>query len=171
MNGAYSCSGCMSSRPKLGERTIMGKYVGDYEGQHVYESSMLGTYSENGGYSGITFPDRGICVGKGVFTGCSENGRAMMQHEYGHVLQYRIVGESKYYQVIATESALNMRGVSLYNAVPHDVFWTESWANYLAKQHFGVTWHGTDVLTNQTRLRYYPAKNISRELMRKKFGM
>lgn len=57
LNGAYSCSGCMSSRPKLGERTIMGKYVGDYEGQHVYESSMLGTYSENGGYSGITFPD------------------------------------------------------------------------------------------------------------------
>ena len=169
LNGAYSCSGCKSSSPKLGD--ITGRYVGDYEGQHVFESPMLGTYSEQGGYSGVTFPDRGICVGKGVFTGASENGRALMQHEFGHVLQYRIVGASKYYQVIAKESFLNMCGISPYNKVPHDVFWTESWANYLSKQYFGVTWHGVDRLTKAAFLRYFPAVNISKELMWSKFGM
>lgn len=80
------------------------KYVGDYEGQHIYESANLGVCSPRGGFRGVTFPERGIFVGKGVFTGSSEIGRAMMQHEFGHVLQYRIVGSYNYYTVIAKES-------------------------------------------------------------------
>ena len=119
----------------------------------------------------MTFPDRGICVGKGVFTGCSENGRAMMQHEFGHVLQYRIVGKSNYYKVIAKESMLNLCGVSSYGKVSHDNFWTETWANYLSKKFFGVTWHGVDRWTRETFLRYFPAVNISKALMKSKFGM
>ena len=148
-NGAYSCAemdpeGLLNKLKEKSEK-IIGKYVGVYEDQHVFETPILGTYSDQGGYSGITFPDRGIFVGKGVFTGSSENGRAMMQHEFGHILQYRIVGSKSYYTVIAKESALNCKKVWPYNKTPHDNFWTETWANYLAKQHFGVTWHGTDI--------------------------
>ena len=152
---------------------ILGKYVGDFEGQHVFESKMLGTYSINGGYSGFTLPDRGIWVGKGVFTGSSMDGRAMMQHEFGHVLQCRIVGVDNYYKVIAKESFMNCGNISPYDGIPHGEFWTETWANYLAKQHFGVTWHGMEEFKNtvQSRYLYYPSKNISKELMWEKFGM
>ena len=45
---------------------IVGKYVGVFEGQSVFESDLLGTYSDYGGFSGFTLPDRGICVGTGV---------------------------------------------------------------------------------------------------------
>ena len=175
LNGAYSCiemdgEGWLD---KLKEKAndIVGKYVGDYKGQHIFESEMLGTYSETGGYRGVTFPDRGICVGKGVFTGNSENGRAMVQHEFGHVLQYRIVGEKKYYQVIAKESLLNCSKIKPYDKIPHDEFWTETWANYLSKQYFGVTWHGLDTYEYSTRLRYYPPQNITKSFMKEKFGM
>lgn len=146
---------------------IKVKYVGDYEGQHVFESASLGVCSKNGGFSGVTFPDRGIFVGKGVFTGYTEYGRAMMQHEFGHVLQYRIVGFNKYYSVISKESIESCSK----NANAHSTFWTETWANYLSKQYFGVIWHGVDTYTFATRLLYYPAKNITQELMKQKFGM
>ena len=108
---------------------------------------------------------------KGVFTGNSENGRAMVQHEFGHVLQYRIVGEKNYYRVIAKESLLNCSKIKPYDKIPHDEFWTETWANYLSKQYFGVTWHGLDTYEDKTQLRYYPARNITKSFMREKFGM
>lgn len=67
-NGAYSCAemdpeGLLNKLKEKSEK-IIGKYVGDYEDQHVFETPILGTYSDQGGYSGITFPDRGIFVGK-----------------------------------------------------------------------------------------------------------
>ena len=52
---------------KIGETTVTGKYVGTYKGQNVFESSKLGSY-KTGKYSGVTIPERGIIVGKGVFT-------------------------------------------------------------------------------------------------------
>lgn len=143
------------------------KYVGDYEGQHIYESANLGVCSPRGGFRGVTFPERGIFVGKGVFTGSSEIGRAMMQHEFGHVLQYRIVGSYNYYTVIAKESLKSCTT----NVEAHSNFWTETWANYLSKQYFGVTWHGVDKYSIAKRLLYYPAKNITKVFMRQKFGM
>ncbi|WP_311441205.1 RHS repeat-associated core domain-containing protein [Hoylesella buccalis] len=143
------------------------KYVGDYEGQHIYESASLGVCSPRGGFSGVTFPERGIFVGKGVYTGSSEIGRAMMQHEFGHVLQYRIVGSYNYYTVIAKESLKSCTT----NVEAHSNFWTETWANYLSKQHFGITWHGVDKYSIAKRLLYYPAKNITKVFMRQKFGM
>ena len=167
LDGAYSCSGCMPSDFKIGESTITGKYVGKFEGQNVYESELLGTYSIEGHYSGFTLPDRGICVGRGVFTSCTKNGRAMMQHEFGHVLQYRIVGERKYYTVIAKESLINCT----LDPSTHDTFWTETWANYLSKQHFGTKWYGVEYFKYSNRYRYYPSKNINKVLMKEKFGM
>ncbi len=170
LEGAYSCidwdpEGLVN---KLKNKTdnIVGKYVGNFEGQNVYESELLGTYSK-GNYSGFTLPDRGICVGRGVFTSCTKNGRAMMQHEFGHVLQYRIVGERKYYTVIAKESLINCT----LEPSTHDTFWTETWANYLSKQHFGTKWYGFEYFKYSNRYRYYPSKNINKVLMKEKFGM
>ena len=150
---------------------ITGKYVGDFEGQHVFESKLLGTYSVNGGYSGFILPDRGIWVGKGVFTGNSMYVRVMMQHEFGHVLQCRIVGVDKYYKVIAKESMLNCGNIKPYNRVPHREFWTETWANYLSKQHFGSAWCGLEKNIRGFEQLYYPTKNISKEFLKIKFGM
>lgn len=53
----------------------------------------------------------------------------------------------------------------------HSRFWTETWANYLSKQYFGVNWYGVDTYSSAKRLLYYPAKDISKELMKQKFGM
>ena len=109
MDGAFSCMGNdldgIWDKFKEEYQDFEGKYVGDFEGQHVYESKIMGTYSKNGGYRGFTRPNEGIFVGKKVFTGNSMNGCAMMQHEFGHVLQYKIVGTEKYYNIIAKESS------------------------------------------------------------------
>lgn len=174
MDGAFSCMGNdlegIWDNLKEECQDFVGKYVGDYEGQPVYESKILGTYSEKGGYRGFTRPDEGIFVGKKVFTGNSMNGRAMMQHEFGHVLQYRIVGAEKYYNVIAKESSLNCAKIPPYNKISHDLFWTETWANYLSKQYFGITWHGLEINTRRTFLRYYPTRNITKAFQIEKFG-
>lgn len=68
------------------------------------------------------------------------------------------------------ESVLNSAKIWPYNKISHDLFWTETWANYLSKQYFGVAWHGLDVYTYTTRYRFYPARNISKDLFRVKFG-
>ncbi len=135
IDGAYACisnNGMFDKMP----HSIVGKYVGDFEGQHVFESKLLGLCADGKSYSGFTLPDKGIFVGKKVFTGNSINGHVMLQHEFGHVLQYRIVGTKKYYMVIAKESIMNCGNIWPYNKIPHDLYWTETWANYLSKQYF-----------------------------------
>lgn len=146
-NGAYSCSGCMPSDYKIGESTIKGKYVGTFEGQKVFESKMLGNIKDN--YRAFTVPDHGIIVADGVFTSGGKAGKAMMQHEFGHVLQYRKVGSYAYWHVIAPES---LASASLTSSASHDHFWTETWANYLSSRYFGGKWIGGDD---------FPIKNIS----------
>lgn len=66
LDGAYSCSECMSADFKVGEKTITGKYVGQFEGQNVFESSKLGNIDND--FRGFTVPERGIIVAEGVFT-------------------------------------------------------------------------------------------------------
>ena len=85
---------------------IKAKYVGRFEGQGVFESKYLGSLS-SGEYAAFTLPDIGIFAGEGVFSSSQINGLVMMQHEFGHVLQYRKVGIDFYYEVIAKESAMN----------------------------------------------------------------
>lgn len=147
VNGAYSCSGCMPSDYKIGESTITGRYVGTFEGQKVFESKMLGNIKSN--YRAFTVPDQGIIVADGVFTSGKDIGKAMMQHEFGHVLQYRKVGSYAYWHVIAPES---LASASLTSSASHDHFWTETWANYLSSRYFGGKWIGGDD---------FPIKNIS----------
>ena len=147
LSKGYAASGNF----KIGETTVTGKYVGTYEGQNVFESSMLGSY-KTGKYSGVTIPERGIIVGEGVFTYRAKEGMAMMQHEFGHILEYRIIGPQAYWSVIAPESFCS---ASLSSCDAHHKYWTETWANYLSKKHFGVNWLG------KFFPRDYPVQNIS----------
>lgn len=147
LSQGYAASGNF----KIGETTVTGKYVGTYEGQNVFESSKLGSYKA-GNYSGVTIPERGIIVGKGVFTYRAKEGMAMMQHEFGHILEYRIIGPRAYWSVIAPESLCS---ASLSSCDEHHKYWTETWANYLSKKHFGANWLG------KFFPRDYPVQNIS----------
>lgn len=147
LSQGYAASGNF----KIGETTVTGKYVGTYEGQNVFESSKLGSY-KTGNYSGVTIPERGIIVGKGVFTYRAKEGMAMMQHEFGHILEYRIIGPRAYWSVIAPESLFS---ASMSSCDEHHKYWTETWANYLSKRHFGVNWLG------KFFPRDYPVQNIS----------
>lgn len=72
----------------------------------------------------------------------------MMRHEFGHVLQYKNIGFVKYYGVLAPAS-LSSATNNLNN---HNLFWTETWANYLSYNYFNQpsNWNFS-----------YPIQNIS----------
>ena len=153
LNGAYSCSACMTSDFIMGESTITGKYVGQYEGVNVFETKKFGSLitPESDGllhFRAATIPERGILAGEGVYTSQKILGKQMMQHEFGHILQYREYGSAAYWHIIAPESLLN----ATFSPSTHSSFWTETWANYMSKNYFGKLWiGGLD----------YPCKNIS----------
>lgn len=136
---------------KVGEDTFTGKYVGEFEGVNVFENeTFFGDIGEGGNLRGATFPGRGILVSKGVYTFGRPDGKALLQHEFGHILQYREVGAKAYYSVIAPESLAS----ATRSQSAHDHFWTETWANYLSKEYFGNNWYGY-------KLKSYYAENIS----------
>ena len=153
ITGAYACSNCNSSGFNLNEKTVTRKYVGEFEGVNVFETKKLGSLvtPESDGYyhyRAVTVPERGIIAGEGVFTSGQRAGQAMMQHEFGHILQYRMFGPAAYWHVIAPESFAN----ATFFSSSHHKYWTETWANYLAKGHSRGLWiGGVD----------YPIKNIS----------
>ena len=149
LSNAYGASGTA-----IGDKTITGKYVGKFEGANVYESKMLGEGVNSGG---LTLPERGIIVGKGTFAklGSSSQVKALMQHEFGHILQVREIGPNglkAYYRIIAPESlaSATMDGIGGWN---HNTFWTETWANYLSHGYFGTK----SLLNNYM----WPTKDIS----------
>jgi hypothetical protein len=132
-------------------QTVTGKYVGKYDGVNVYESDKCGSYelSQLKGSGGITLPGRGIVVGKGVYSANLDP--QLFHHEFGHILQSRIVGLDRYYRVIGSESLASAALDGVAGHV-HTSFWTETWANYLSSNHFGLS--NWDV----TR---FPIQNIS----------
>ena len=164
--GAMACQGCEPKSFNIGKK-IRAKLVGRFEGQRVFESKMLGSL-ESDEYAAFTLPDIGIFAGDGVFTSSKIGGIVMMQHEFGHVLQYRKVGADFYYNVIAKESLMNCNKVWPYNGIPHDEFWTETWANYLSKHYFGDRWLGMETLFQKHENLYYPSKNISKSFLMRK---
>ncbi|SEA66505.1 RHS repeat-associated core domain-containing protein [Segatella bryantii] len=166
--GAMACTEGAPSDFKIGD-IIDVKYKGMFEGQYVYESKQLGTYA-SGNYAGFTLPDQGIVVGDGVFSSGKKGGLAMLQHEFGHVLQYRKVGAIDYYDVIAKESLLNCGYDKLFGTNTHSTYWTETWANYLSKNYFGAEWLGVETLSRKNWQFYYPSKDPSRLLKFIKFG-
>ena len=140
LKGACYCSECMPNGFEIGESTITGKYVGQYEGVNVFESQLLGSVIPGHAthYGAVTIPERGIITGEGVFTSGLRDGAAMIQHEFGHILQYRMIGSYAYWHVIAPESLVN----ATFFPKTHGKFWTETWANYLSKNYFGTKWLG-----------------------------
>ena len=166
MTGAMACQGLTPKELNIGDK-IKAKYVGRFEGQRVFESSNLGSLAEEE-IVGFTLPDIGIFVGDGAFSSGEKRGLAMMQHEFGHVLQYRRVGADFYYRVIAKESAMNCGDIWPYNGISHSEYWTETWANYLSKQYFGDRWLGMEKRIKKRTAFYYPSKNISMPFLLRK---
>jgi hypothetical protein len=143
LSNAYGSSG-----PVVGDKTVTGKYVGKFEGVNLYEAPI-----PEG--SAATLPGRGIILSKGQFTlnGSSRYTKELLQHEFGHILQARMVGLKAFYNVIAPESFISasLDGVCGWS---HNTFWTETWANYLSNNYFGVN---SFLLNNPA----WPAQNIS----------
>ena len=141
---------------------LVGTYVGKFEDVNVFETPVLGKWRPEGGYSGVTIPEHGIVVGLGVL----ENDNDMMKHEFGHILQYRKHGARAYWEVIGPESlwSANKHGKNGWN---HNKFWTETYANYLARNYFGVQYmmDGKDYFHWNTD--EYPAVNISPENLKR----
>lgn len=136
----YAASGFIPDELKA--KIIRAKYVGNFEDTKVFEAKWLGEIGIDA--QGATVPDVGIIVGKGTYTSGSDIGKELLQHEYGHVLQYKRVGAKAYYSVITPESIASA-SYSNYNPLyNHDSFWTETWANYLSKHYFGTKWLGGD---------------------------
>jgi hypothetical protein len=145
LSSGYAASGTTLD---LDVSEVTGKYVGKIGGADVYESNHLGSY-KSGSYSGVTIPERGIIVGKGVFA----NDMQFIKHEFGHILQYRLVGSKAYYGIIAKESLGSATLQNITNGRwDHNTFWTETWANYLFQGYFNsMPWDYVN----------YPTKNIS----------
>ena len=148
--------------------SIKGVYSGrDYHGVRVYESNLLGDSKISGG---ITFPERGIVVGDGAY----RNGNLfphLMQHEFGHILQYRLiqailgdqVGLDRYYNIIGVNSFASATKQTLsFGSYNHNEFWTETWANYLSQQYMGNSY--------LLDLENYPVKNIDSQMFQRLFG-
>ncbi|WP_205943771.1 RHS repeat domain-containing protein [Pedobacter aquae] len=132
-------------------QSVSSKYVGKYEGTNVYESSQLGSGRNSGG---ITLPGKGIVVGKGAFSNTMNRYTELMQHEFGHILQAKEIGNIAFYKVIGKQSLVSasLDGVGSY---AHRNFWTETWANYLSSQYFGSRY----LYSSE-----FPIKNISSAL-------
>lgn len=143
--------GATGFNPKnIGDNTITGKYVGAFEGVNVYESTTLG-YGQYSG--GIALPERGIIVGEKAFTGgVGLRYDALLQHEFGHVLQYRLIGPAAYYAIVGKDSFVSAAfdGVGGWQ---HENLWAEKWANYLSDNYFG----SRSLLNNSA----WPAQDIS----------
>ena len=136
-----------------------------YRGVNVFESALLGDASESGG---IAFPEKGIVVGRGVN---ASNYPKLFQHEFGHILQYRLIQQSldaeagleRYYRVIGMNSLASATKETIsFGAYNHGNFWTETWANYLSQQNIG----GEYILDAIN----YPVKNIDAQIYQRLFG-
>jgi hypothetical protein len=79
-------------------------------------------------------PGRGIYVAPGTYG--NSNYLDLMQHEYGHILQAKMIGNVAFYSTIAPASTVsaNLNGIGGHS---HKNYWTETSANYLSKEYFG----------------------------------
>ena len=162
LNGACSCSGCNFDPDHFVHKTLKAKYVGKFQSVNVFESKSLGSVvtpiegtTNNYEWRGVTIPENGIYVAEGVYTAPVKfDGepicRELLQHEFGHILQYRKWGADVYYNIIAPESLFSAATSGPLHE--HHKFWTETYANYLSKEYFGAKWLGGPK---------YPAQDIS----------
>jgi len=115
-------------------------FKGFFELVPVFESPGLG----NGG---IALPGFGIIVGPGSFS--KSLNPDLLKHEFGHILQFRLIGPKNFYAKVGVHSLASASFGS-----NHRSFWTETWANYLSQGYFankGIPWKSST----------FPAKNLS----------
>ena len=121
-------------------------YMGKSEGVSWYESASLGSLGSPEGVGGITLPEYGIAVGKGVYNSFGDYAVALKQHEFGHILQYRQLlanygnvsdALNAYYNNIGIPSAFSasMEGAT-FGAWRHDYSSFEIEANQLSAGYF-----------------------------------
>ncbi len=94
---------------------------------HSQGATLIETKAENwGGYTlgSIITADRGTKFGDALF-----------QHEYGHYMQSQIIGPT-YFLVVGLPSLVS----ATVNPLKHHRFYTETWADRLAKKRFGVNY-------------------------------
>jgi hypothetical protein len=104
-------------------------YIANYEGVRIYESPRLGHGYNSGG---IALPGLGIILGVGAYSKKLDLG--LVQHEYGHFLQFRLIGWLRFYLLVGIPSLLS--AWTRWHKKPHQLYWTELWANHLASQRF-----------------------------------
>jgi len=132
-----------SSLGKALMKIIRATYTGHkFYGTNIYESSALGDVTSSGG---VTLPEYGIVVGNGVYKAYLDYYlyRTTLQHEYGHILQYKSylaelgnaeAALNKYYTEVGLPSSVN---ASTSSYIDHANFNVEINANNLAKDFFG----------------------------------
>jgi RHS repeat-associated protein len=132
-------------------KNVYGKYKGNWNGENIFESANLGTYSDSKNLwsGGMTLPGRGIYVGQGVYSRNYDLG--LMMHEFGHILQARAMGNTYFYTKIAPSSLVSATKSS-YGSYSHKNHWTEVWANQLAYDYFIRGWSGS----TQWNIRRFP---------------
>lgn len=108
------------------------KYVTKYEGVSIYETPRLG-YGYNSG--GLALPGFGIIIGDGTYSKAKDED--IVKHEFGHILQARMIGYICFYLFVGIPSLLSA-GTGGWKK-GHQVYWTEGWANYLSMQRFGAS--------------------------------
>ncbi len=113
---------------------MMLSYVGDFEGVRIYESPWLGIGSRS---SGLALPGYGIIIGQNAYSRCSNT--FLLEHEYGHFLQFGLIGWWRFYCIVGLQSLLSAWTNGFGRG--HQRFWTELWANELAAAHFNsISW-------------------------------
>ena len=159
LEGAYTCYGCGISG--VGDdymknlEIAKGMYVGTFESVKVFETKSMGSVIsplDDGfyHYKAVTLPGIGIIAPKGALTGGTLRGTSLLQHEFGHILQYLKHGGVVYWHLIAPSSIRS----AAFSPKSHANYWTETYANYLSKNYFGSNW--IDYRG------FYPAQNISK---------
>ncbi len=117
-------------------KMLKAKYVGDFDGVNMYESTKLGTGYGSGG---VTLPGKGIIVGKNTFSRAADMG--LVHHEFGHILQSRITGKFSTKSVIAYGRRVDYvnlcenQEINLF-FINEDTLRLNSWAEICAYQKF-----------------------------------
>lgn len=126
----------------------MLSYVGKFNDVSIYESSWLGK-----GYStaGLALPGIGIIVGQYSYSILKNVN--LIKHEYGHFLQCKMTGKFRFYLFVGLPSLMSAFTNGFGKG--HDQFWTELWANQLARSYFD-----SEPWSNAS----YPCSDISKKL-------
>ena len=125
--------------------------VADIEGVPVYETPHLGC---GYGSAGLCLPGIGIFVGQGTY----EADVDVVRHEFGHILQARTIGFLSFYLIVGLMSLMSAWTNGYGKG--HQLYWTELWCNYVAKNYFE---YSCQEKWNTNR---FPVQNISDQTLR-----